>query len=128
MAQKNQSICLISLALVYLNLPTKTVGVCGIRLFMTLVLISNSPFVHTKKQGNLYNNKATYHMSLVIVFFFQTPLHLIAFVPRSNTATLPQYIFKTLNDIILLNSLSVEIKSALQVILPETPCWGPALS
>lgn len=74
------------------------------------------------------NNKATYHTSLVIVFFFQAPLHLIAFVPRSNTATLPQNIFKTLNDIILLNSLSAEIKSVLQVILPETPCWGPALS
>lgn len=83
---------------------------------------------HKKKQGNLYNNKATYHTSLVIVFFFQAPIHLIAFVPRSNTATLPQNIFKTLNDIILLNSLSVEIKSVLQVVLPETPCWGPALS
>ena len=48
--KNNQSICLISLALVHLNLPTKTVGVCGIKLFMTLVLISNSPFVHTKNK------------------------------------------------------------------------------
>ena len=28
---------------------------------------------HKKKQGNLYNNKATYHTSLVIVFFSRHP-------------------------------------------------------